>query len=142
MRIADDAQDRRIGLKEQMPETCVGAIPGCLKGPLSNFRDLRKLSHFDDNGHRPWDIIWALKDVSLKVKPGEVVGIIGRNGGAKAPCSKSCPASPSRPVGGIVLSLLKGGHRGFHSELTGRTSIYLIGTSLGMARTDISRKFS
>ena len=43
---------------------------------------------------------WALKDVNFEVRRGEVLGIIGRNGPAKARFSKSSAASPSRPKGG------------------------------------------
>ena len=44
-------------------------------------------SLFSRDGHRssvsdPEDTIWALKDVSLDINPGEVVGVIGRNGAA------------------------------------------------------------
>ena len=36
-------------------------------------------------GARPVDTtIWALKDVSLEIKAGEVVGLIGRNGAGKS----------------------------------------------------------
>jgi lipopolysaccharide transport system ATP-binding protein len=38
----------RIGLKEQRHETMLGAMAAWVKSPLSNFRDLRKLSHFGD----------------------------------------------------------------------------------------------
>ena len=34
-------------------------------------------------GRRTEETIWALKDVSFEVAPGEVVGVIGRNGAGK-----------------------------------------------------------
>jgi lipopolysaccharide transport system ATP-binding protein len=42
-------------------------------------------SLFSRNGATPKrnDTFWALKDVSLEIKQGEVVGIIGRNGAGR-----------------------------------------------------------
>ena len=52
---------------------------------------------WESNGVRSQDHIWALQDVSLEVKKGEIVGIIGRNGAGKSPCSRFFPESRRPP---------------------------------------------
>jgi lipopolysaccharide transport system ATP-binding protein len=88
---------------------------------------------------------WALKNVSLEIGQGEVVGIIGRNGAGKSTLLKifsrvTEPTSGSAEIHGRVGSLLEVGV-GFHGELTGRENIYLSGAILGMKRAEITRKF-
>jgi lipopolysaccharide transport system ATP-binding protein len=95
-------------------------------------------------GPRP-NTMWALKDVSLSVNEGEVLGIIGRNGAGKSTLLKILtritePTSGRALVYGRVASLLEVG-TGFHPELTGRENIYLNGAILGMKRDEVSRKF-
>lgn len=92
------------------------------------------------------ETIWALKDASFQVEPGEAVGIIGRNGAGKSTLLKILsritePSSGNAKIYGRVGSLLEVG-TGFHPELTGRENIFLNGAILGMKRAEIARKFN
>ncbi|HKT48643.1 MAG TPA: ABC transporter ATP-binding protein, partial [Candidatus Acidoferrales bacterium] len=95
---------------------------------------------------RPKDeFFWALRDVSLEVREGEVLGLIGRNGAGKTTLLKilsriTRPTSGFAEIRGRVGSLLEVG-TGFHPELTGRENTFLSGAILGMSRREISSKF-
>jgi ABC-2 type transport system ATP-binding protein len=85
---------------------------------------------------------WALKDVSLDVFHGEMVGIIGRNGAGKTTLLKvvSRVLSPTKGrliVEGKVAPLLEFG-AGFQPEMTGRENISLNGSLLGHSQREIN----
>jgi len=99
----------------------------------------------DDHARRIGEEFWALKDVSFRVKEGEICGIIGRNGAGKSTLLKimsqvTAPTAGEIKVKGRVASLLEVG-TGFHPDLTGRENVFLNGAILGMSKAEIRRKF-
>ena len=82
--------------------------------------------------------VWALRDVSFRIDPGEAVGLIGRNGSGKTTLLRLIagifkPTSGTVSVGGSVGSLIGLG-AGFHPEFTGRENVYLNGAIHGLPR--------
>lgn len=92
------------------------------------------------------EYVWALKDINMEVRKGEVVGIIGKNGAGKSTLLKllsriTIPSKGSIKTKGRMASLLEVG-TGFNPELSGKENIYLNGSILGMPKEEITEKLS
>jgi ABC-type polysaccharide/polyol phosphate transport system ATPase subunit len=90
------------------------------------------------------DEFWPLKEISLSVMPGEVVGVIGQNGAGKSTLLRVIsgiikPTSGRVEVHGRVAPLIELG-AGFDSEMTGRENVFLYGAMLGFSSRGLSER--
>lgn len=86
----------------------------------------------------------AVKNASLSVKRGEVVGIIGRNGSGKSTLLKVIagvyrPSMGRVTVTGSIAPLIELG-AGMHPELTGRENILLNGLLMGFSKQEMMQR--
>ena len=91
------------------------------------------------------DIFTALDNVSVTVKPGTALGVIGRNGSGKSTMLKLI-SGIYQPDGGEVrrkgrISALIELGAGFHPDFSGRENIYLGGVMYGLSRREIDKRF-
>jgi ABC-type polysaccharide/polyol phosphate transport system ATPase subunit len=88
--------------------------------------------------------VWAVRDASFSIEPGEAVGVIGRNGSGKTTLLRLIagifrPSSGHLEVGGSVASLLELG-AGFHPDFTGRENVFMNGAIHGLKRKYVEAK--
>lgn len=87
----------------------------------------------------------ALKDVNLRVKPGEAWGLIGINGSGKSTLLKAIcgilkPYKGSVTTRGTIAPLIELG-AGFDMNMTARENVFLNGTVLGHSRKFMQEHF-
>lgn len=87
----------------------------------------------------------ALRGVSMTIRKGETVGIIGRNGSGKSTllqliCGTLHPSQGQVTVEGRVAALLELGS-GFNPEFTGRENVFLNASVLGLSRHETQSRF-
>ena len=138
---------RMRGLKKQYR---LGEIGGkTLREELQRWWAVRHgredpLSIIGENQRIVGDRILALDGVTLDVREGEALGIIGKNGAGKSTllkilCQITAPTEGEIAYRGRIASMLEVGI-GFHGEMTGRENIYLNGAILGMTKAEIDAK--
>lgn len=86
----------------------------------------------------------AVKNVSFKLKKGEILGLVGKNGSGKSTMLKAIagifsPNSGTIDLHGNSVSLLSIGV-GFQKELSGRENIILSGMLLGFSEKDVQNR--
>ena len=118
---------------------------------------IRNLSKVYKVYQRPTDILrelltrtkrhrefWALRDVSLDVRRGEVVGVIGRNGAGKTTLLRIIAGTLDANAGtvdvkGKVSAIMALG-TGFNLDLTGRENILIGGLVQGLTHEEVDAK--
>jgi lipopolysaccharide transport system ATP-binding protein len=90
------------------------------------------------------EVFCALKDISFKVKKGEMLGLIGPNGAGKSTLLKVIagimkPSNGRVITKGSIINLELG--VGFHQELTARENVLMYGSILGLSENYLKNKF-
>ena len=95
-------------------------------------------------GRKPAEYFWALRDVTLEIRGGEALGIIGRNGAGKSTLLRVAAGiiTPTRGEAvtfGTVAPLIELG-TGFDEELTGIENVFFNGALLGRSRVYMTKR--
>jgi len=99
------------------------------------------LNPFNKSYHHDF---YAMDDVSIEIKKGETVGIIGKNGAGKSTLLKMItgvltPTSGHIETHGTIASLLELG-AGFNPDMTGLENIFLNGTLMGFTQEEMETR--
>lgn len=100
---------------------------------------------FIRQGRSAWEDFWALRDITLSVYEGEVLGIIGENGAGKTTILKLIAGLLQPDRGSVEVKGRVGGlldiTAGFQPELTGQENISLNAALFGLSSREIESRF-
>ena len=90
--------------------------------------------------------LWALRNISFRIKKGEFIGVIGENGSGKTTLLRVVagilnPTKGNVKVYGKVTPFLELG-LGFHDDLSGRENVYLYSQLMGLSKDEVDRKIN
>lgn len=96
-------------------------------------------------GKLTYESFRAVDNVSIDIKKGEVVGIVGRNGAGKSTLLKVIsgvltPTTGDIKIHGVIAPMLELG-AGFDQDLTARENIFLNGAILGYSKEFLESKY-
>ena len=108
---------------------------------------VRLLDNFRRNGDQDsrWrQKFWALSGVTVRVTPGEVLGVVGRNGSGKSTLLRTLAGILTPDVGqltvrGRVGCLMSFGV-GFKPNLSGRENVFINGSMLGLTQAEVKSR--
>lgn len=89
---------------------------------------------------------WALKNISVEVRPGEVLGLVGSNGAGKSTLLKVIAGVMKPTIGtvskqGSIAPMIELG-AGFDMELTAQENVFLNGAILGYTKEFLESKYN
>lgn len=110
-----------------------------------NIKSLKEYLVSVFKGKITYETFRALDDISIDIKKGEVVGLVGRNGAGKSTLLKVIagvltPTKGNVKINGVIAPMLELG-AGFDQDLTARENIYLNGAILGYSKEFLDSKY-
>ncbi len=128
--------DPAARLKYPLLRTAASILPEKLR-PRQFSATLSQTQYYRD--------FYALRELSLTIRRGEAVGIIGRNGSGKSTLLQMIagtltPTTGSVHTYGRIAALLELGS-GFNPEFTGRENVYLNAAVLGLSKAQIDERY-